>query len=246
MEFLQLLPPPPAWDLARLPEGGYELVHEFAGGALTSLTLHRTAAAGDEQPVSGQHPMESFARPRFVHDDEPAAPVVAVVAESGGSIVVFTRTESGHPFSAYRRIIAGERPVALHTTDGYLLFYKRRVPGPVRGVNISPGVLQLAVLSTDFVPNGEPIRPLGDQTIYELDAVIGGGRALVVVTTPSGAALLGGASDGRAMTVLRELSRDRPLSSPAMVGAGEELALAFIEDAGTKLAHFLHVALRLR
>jgi hypothetical protein len=242
VEFLQLLPPPPAWDVARLPSGGYELVHELAGGALTALTLRRTPPDGDEQAVSGHHPMESFARPRFVRDVEPPAPVLA---ENNGDIIVFMRPDFGQSFSAYHRIVAGERPVGLHTAGGYLLFYKSRVPGPVRGVDIDPGVLQLVALSKDFVPNGEPVRPLGDRTIYELDAATGGGRVLVVVTTPSGAALLGGASDGREMTVLREFSRDGPLSSPAIVRDGEGLAMAFIEDAGTKLAHFLHVSMRL-
>jgi len=104
-------------------------------------------------------------------------------------------------------------------------------------------VLQLVVVSTDFTSKGEPVRPLGERTIYELDAVISGGRAFVVVTTRSGATLLAGKSDGREMYLLREFSRDSPLSSPAIARNGEGLVLGFIEDAGTKAAHFLHISL---
>jgi hypothetical protein len=66
--------------------------------------------------------MESFARPRFVRDVEPPAPVLA---ENNGDLVGFMRPDTGHQFSAYHRIVAGARPVVLHTAGGYLLMARR-------------------------------------------------------------------------------------------------------------------------
>jgi hypothetical protein len=240
VEVPQLLPPPPAWDLAHLPSGGYELVYEVAGGALNALVLRSTLPSGDEQRVSGQHPLESFAQPRFVREAPPPAPVLA---EHDDDLVVFTRPAAGQPFPKYRRITAGSGAVALTTAGGYLLFYKVLVPGPERGEDLSPGVLHVLPLSADFAPLGEPARPFGERVVYELDAATGDGRACVLATTQAGAALLCGAPDGRELALLREISRDRPLSSPALVRDGAGLAMAFIEDAGAKDARFLHVSL---
>jgi hypothetical protein len=226
----QVLPPPPAWDVAVNAGGSYALVYEKALGA--TYTLVAQGGGQTEVSVAGEYHRESFTRPRFVkrHPDEATRAIVAIAEKKWA--VLFVRRPDGR-YDRQGKLCDCSEALVVPFQGQFLLFYKVTVPGPVRGNLISPGRLYWLRLGRDFTPVGGAQEALPGHTVYEFDADVAAGALAVLATTATGTRLAVGAAPGAAwaVTEFNEAQSGANLTRPAVLVAGPQLYAAFLENA---------------
>ncbi len=237
-ELPQLLPPPPKWDISSYKKGLLSLVYELAGGALNSLALRRMKHS--EFIVTEKHPLNSFSRPRFVkrYKSGGDAPITAVCDNK--DLVVFQVSETGR-FGGYKKICECEDGIILRHGEGYELFYKVTTHGPVRGNDISRGVLHHARLRKDFTMVGQPVQLIGNEPIFEFDIDSIRDNVAIFATLESEVVLLLKYPETNCFSIISTTNEydETMLSNPAVLVTEDRLHFAILESADTKNARLL-------
>lgn len=225
----QLLPPPPQWDLTvdtALQRPAWLM--DQAQGATSSVRL--TGFDRKETVVPHAAGLASHGRPSFVHrrSDEATRQVVAMVDSSQAAL--FERQDDGR----YAR-----RAALCECTDaqlvplgaGYVLVFKRRVPGPVRGNDLWPGSLHLQPLDDQFRPVGAPRDLMPGSAVFEFAADAVAGRLALLLTSSEGTMLVQAPStDGPWLAIgIVEDERGAALRSPTLTVSADATAIALLD-----------------
>lgn len=225
----QLLPPPPAWDLALDAAGQRPAwVMERAMGGTYSVRL--TGFDRREARVPDDPGLNSYGRPSFVdrHSDRALQAVVAIADDR--EAVLFERDADGR-FQRRATLCSCIDATLLPFGQGFVLVSKRRVPGPVRGTAIAPGSLHLQALDARLAPVGNALEPVPGLVVYEFAADAQAGRLALLLTTGEGTRLLQSrAVDGPWLGMaLDEDDQGTRLRSPTLALAADATAIALLD-----------------
>jgi hypothetical protein len=221
----QILAVPSTWDVAQ-QGGAYLLAVTIARGGNNGLTV--VSPDGRQIPLRPARSADDLSRPRFVRHLKPDtdARISAIMAH--GEVVVFDLS------GKYTTVAPAIAAVIVESAGGFSLIGKERIPGPVRGQDISPGKLLLTKLDAQFKAVGKPQPLLHGATIFEFDAVpVPQGVALFATTGPGLSAIVfDSGKDTEPPVELQVVSR-QPMISPSILMSGGSIHLAALTGAGS-------------
>jgi hypothetical protein len=236
----QLLPPPPAWDIAINANGAYAVVYENALGATYVLEVISTGKTPSQTTVPAGYSQESFTTPNFIRrqTNENTRRISAIVDKKTG--VVFAKTQDGS-YQEQGELCQCAEALIVPYRDHFLLFYKVIVPGAVRGKLTSPGKLFWRPLDKGLVPTGDAREALADQTVFEFEVDVAEDVIAVVATTKSGTklALSKAPEEAFSITAFDEVRQGESFSKPSVVIAKAQVYVALLENATLGQARIL-------
>lgn len=210
LEATLVLPVRPRWDAAPDSTQQLEFAYERAGGATNALILQSVSVGSRflEPPSPGA----SFTAPRFARPSGDPPQWLTTVVDSHRCLAF--PVEGG----AYRTLAEADECLLLHLRSGFLLITKSIVPGPVRGSDIAPGMLQIRRLDLELHGAALPVDVFAGP-VFEFDADLMDNHIVIAATTTRGVALASAPVSGTKFTS-KEYPVPMPLTSPALVAAG--------------------------
>ncbi len=233
----QLLHATPMWNARVRESDTLEVVTEKAGGAVNAL--YRVDAAAEDW-ISRKYATENFSRPKFVKGwtDHSSPAITALMSK--GRVALFVPRENNQYEELQEIACPGIDVLLLYKGPGQpaWLFYKERVPGPVRPPATQRGVLCVLPLGPDMKPIGAMTRPFGQTVIFEFDVFQSPKGVSLLATTEQGI-LIGLATfvkgtgatsiDTLQLTARTEKTWAGALSSPSLLEVSDTLHFALLE-----------------
>jgi hypothetical protein len=234
----QLLPPPPSWDIGLNSDSSYSVVYEQALGGTYALLVKRAYNAAVS--VTSNYPLESFTRPRFIkrNQDDPGR-LITAIAEKKGAILFLRKQDGG--YVKHAKLCDCNEAMMVRYKDGFILFYKVNVPGPVRGNLISPGKLYSVMLGKDFTPMGTAFEPFSNNIVFEFDADVSEDKVVIFATSKTGNILaIASPFPGPIKTLpVDETHSGETFTQPSVVSTKSHVHLAILDNAQTDKAQLL-------
>jgi hypothetical protein len=224
----QILPPPPNWDITITLDGSLLIVYEMAGGATNDLWLDNDQ--GKRFSVRGGRPFASFTYPRFVKRLGIMQGEKLSVLEDSKLVALVQKTKP-ELYESNLELLTANKAVIVPHKKNYLIFYRKDIPGVVRGDDLPPGVLHWRILGSDFVPLELGGKVFGDKTIFEFDVDILGEQAAILATSKEGFVLASGLlnKDSFDWKFFEEKIRQNELISPTLLAEENIFQFAFLE-----------------
>lgn len=236
----QVLPVPPAWDLALDKSGArLALVHDEALGA--TFTLRLTGFDRSAGRLAEAAALASHTRPRFVGKrDDAAERRITAIADKAQAVLF--ELGAGGTYERKATLCECIDALVLPYLDRFVLLYKTRAPGLEGDPRPGAGTLHWRPLDARLVPLAEALPLFGAQTVFEFAADTTGVDIAVLATTPEGTRLAVASAPAGPWSVsgLVEAAHGQALSRPALALTAEGVHLALLEHAGSARARVLY------
>jgi hypothetical protein len=219
------LPPPPRWDVRASDGGGYQVLFDEAGGALSRILLSDTAVR--PVPPGAETAFQSFACPRFVRTMSAAHAKAFSATLDGKALVVFADFGAPPPM---KWLQLADTPDGVVGEAMGLWWVTKAKFGGVAAYNEMPGRLALSRRSGLDAAAADSTTNFPGTIAFEFDAVAID-EEIVIFATGKPAVLLLASRPARPITLVAEewpwLSH---LSRPSVSGSAGRVHVAAIAN----------------
>jgi hypothetical protein len=218
--FNQVVPATPVWDISPDAARKLQFVLEVPGGAINSLALH--LASGEQRTLTANSPFQSFSSPRFEKLDNSSPEWITAVVDNRDCVAISITSQRPN-----RSLGPCSEGLLVRLNKSFLFIYKKTVPGPVRGNNISPGQLFIARLDNNMGVQGlEGSTVLfGGSTVFQFDAGVVGNKVAIVASTASGIEAASYSDQGTTAKLPQRAYGTTAVTSPTIAEVGNGMLL---------------------
>jgi hypothetical protein len=215
------LPPPPRWDVRAAVGGGYQILFDEAGGALSRILL--SDAVVRPVPPGAETAFQSFASPRFVRTTSAAQANAFSATLDGKALIVFADIGAPPPLKWMQ--LADTPDGVVGEAMGIWWVTKAKFGG-VAAYNEMPGRLFLSRRSGLGAAADISTTSFPGTIAFEFDAVAIDAEIVIFATGKPAVLLLASRPARPVMLVAKERHWLSHLSRPTVSGSGGRLHIA--------------------
>ena len=195
--------------------------------------------------VTKEYMYRNFFHPRFIKRyNDSLVPISAIFENEGNhrrvGVVFFKMKNSA--YDEFKELTECDDCIIITYKNGFLLFYKKNVPGHPRGeMDIYPGSLSCVKLDKNFNMIGESTQLFENRYVYEFDVDIIKDKIVTYLTTKKGVILtmLNSFAEPFKIKLLHIEEHEEVLSQPTILADDSRIYLSVVESLATNNARIL-------